>query len=111
MGCKGSSVQVGSPRQKGADYTVPFFFRFNMYTTYIIYSLKIDKYYTGQSDDLDRRMEEHNRGKTPFLATGMPWHLVYSKEFNSRTEAIKLEKFIKKRGAARFLKDNNIISG
>jgi putative endonuclease len=82
-----------------------------MCTTYIIYSLKIDKYYTGQSDDLDRRMEEHNRGKTPFLATGMPWHLVFSKEFNSRTEAIKLEKFIKKRGAARFLKDNNIISG
>ena len=82
-----------------------------MYTTYILYSSNIDKYYTGQTDDLDRRMEEHYQGKTPFLATGMPWPFIFSKEFNSRQEAIKLEKFIKKRGAARFLKDNNIISG
>jgi putative endonuclease len=82
-----------------------------MYSTYILFSPKIDKYYTGQTDDLVRRLEEHNRGKTPFLATGMPWILLYSKEFNSRHDAIKLEKFIKKRGAARFLTDNNIITG
>jgi putative endonuclease len=82
-----------------------------MYTTYILFSSKIDKYYTGQTDDLDRRMEEHNRGKTPFLETGMPWNLVFSRECNSRHDAIKLEKFIKKRGATRFLKDNNIITG
>ena len=82
-----------------------------MYITYILYSPKIDKYYTGQTDDLDRRFDEHNRGKTPFLATGMPWYLKFSKEFNSRQEAINLEKIIKKRGAARFLHDNKIATG
>ena len=82
-----------------------------MYTTYILYSSKIDKFYTGQTMDLDHRLEEHNRGKTSFSATGMPWQIVFSKVFKSRTDAMKLEKFIKKRGAARFLIDNNIKVG
>jgi putative endonuclease len=82
-----------------------------MYITYILYSSKIDRFYTGQTEDLDRRLEEHNRGKTVFLATGVPWIIVYSKIHNNRSEAIKEEKFIKKRGAARFLKDNNFEIG
>ncbi len=82
-----------------------------MFITYILYSPKIRKFYTGHSLDLDRRFDEHNRGKTSFSASGMPWQIVFSKVCNSRTEAMKLEKFIKKRGAARFLKDNNIKVG
>ena len=82
-----------------------------MYITYIIFSSTIQKYYVGQTGDLIRRLEEHNRGKTPFMSRGVPWILIYSKEFSSRSEAIKLESFIKKRGAARFLKDNNIEIG
>ena len=77
-----------------------------MYLTYIIYSHKIDKYYTGQTSDINRRLEEHIRGKTQFMATGMPWKLMYSHEFQSRQEAVKLERSIKKRGASRFLDDN-----
>ena len=76
-----------------------------------IYSSVIDKFYTGQTEDIQRRLEEHNRGKTSFSAQGMPWTLVYSKDCSSRSEAIKLQKFIKKRGAARFLIDNNITLG
>jgi len=82
-----------------------------MFFTYILYSTKIDKFYTGQTLDIDRRLEEHNRGKTSFSANGMPWQLVFSREFPSRQEAIRLEKLIKKRGAARFLNDNNITVG
>jgi putative endonuclease len=82
-----------------------------MFITYILFSSKIGKFYTGQTDDLDRRMEEHNRGKTSFMASGMPWEIIYSKEFNSRQDAIKLERFIKKRGAARFLDDLKVFQG
>jgi putative endonuclease len=79
-----------------------------MYFTYILYSDKINKFYTGQTSDFDRRFEEHNRGKTPGMAKGVPWKLIYSKKFLLRSEAIKLEKFIKKRGAGRFLRDNKL---
>ena len=82
-----------------------------MFTVYIIYSSVIDKFYTGQTQDIERRLEEHNRGKTSFSAKGMPWTLVFSKECSSRSEALKLEKLIKKRGAARFLNDNKIPVG
>lgn len=76
-----------------------------MYITYILYSPKIKKYYTGQTIDLSRRLEEHNRSKTPFTSKGRPWTLMFHIEVDSREEATKLERFIKKRGAQRFLND------
>jgi len=79
-----------------------------MNVTYILYSVKINKYYTGQTTDLIRRLEEHNRGKTAFMASGLPWKLIFYKELKSRQEATRLEQIIKKRGAKRFLEDNNI---
>jgi putative endonuclease len=82
-----------------------------MVTTYILYSSRINKFYSGQTKDISKRLQEHNRGKTPFMASGSPWELVFFREFNSRSDAVKLESFIKKRGAARFLNDNNIIVG
>jgi putative endonuclease len=82
-----------------------------MYNVYILYSNRIDRFYTGQTEDLERRLLEHNRGKTAFLARGMPWKIVYYKGFSSRTEAMEHERFIKKRGASRFLTDNNIEVG
>jgi putative endonuclease len=82
-----------------------------MYFAYILYSSKISKFYTGQTKDISKRLKEHNHGKTSFMASGRPWILVFSRELKSRSDAIKLELFIKKRGAARFLNDNNIIIG
>jgi putative endonuclease len=82
-----------------------------MYTTYIVFSVKLNKYYIGQTCDLNRRLQEHNRGKTKYFVAGIPWKIVYSKEFNTRAEAVNLEARIKNRGAARFLKDNNITVG
>ena len=76
-----------------------------MYYTYILFSSKLNKYYTGQTIDLDRRLEEHNRGKTSFMKSGIPWELVYSTSFDTRKEAVNQEHMIKKRGAARFLSD------
>ncbi len=61
--------------------------------------------------DLKKRLDEHNRGKTKFSAAGAPWILVFSKDFESRTDAILLESKIKNRGAARFLIDNQISVG
>ena len=68
-----------------------------MFITYILFSPSLGRFYTGQTMDIDHRLEEHNRGKTQSIAFGIPWKLVYSKMLPSRSEAIKLEKFIKKR--------------
>ncbi len=76
------------------------------FTTYILFSHSIKKFYTGQTEDLEKRLEEHNRGKTPGMARGIPWIVVFSKEFATRSEAVRLENNIKNRGAKRFLIDN-----
>ena len=58
-----------------------------MYYTYILYSETLKKFYTGQTESLERRLLEHNHGKTEFMKTGIPWIIVFSKSFQSRGEA------------------------
>ena len=40
---------------------------------YILYSEKLDKYYIGACNDLDRRFYEHNIGHSKFTSLGIPW--------------------------------------
>jgi len=103
-GARGRPFKSDHPDKKEGFIFCPSFFQ-RMFTTYILYSNSLNKYYTGSTIDLPRRLNEHNRGKTPFMATGIPWKLVFKKEFLTRPEAVKLEKQIKKRGASRFLSD------
>ncbi|MDA3880621.1 MAG: GIY-YIG nuclease family protein [Prolixibacteraceae bacterium] len=44
-----------------------------MYTVYILYSEKIDQYYTGYTNNIDRRLSEHNRRKGKYTDRGIPW--------------------------------------
>ena len=79
-----------------------------MYYTYILYSEKSQRYYTGQTSDLTNRITEHNSGETRSIRHGIPWILVWSEQFQTRAEAVKKELFIKGRGAKRFLEDSKV---
>jgi len=74
---------------------------------YILQSQSNGRYYCGQTDDLDRRIRQHNdpdyHGSRTTKVFPGPWSLVWQAEFVSRSEAMLLEKSIKKRGIARFL--------
>ena len=72
---------------------------------YILYSGKLDKYYIGSTPDLERRLQEHNRGKEKFTKTGVPWKLVYKEQFNDLKDARKREVYIKKMKSRKFIKD------
>ncbi|MBK8483141.1 MAG: GIY-YIG nuclease family protein [Saprospiraceae bacterium] len=78
-----------------------------MYTVYILFSEALKKYYVGSTQHFIIRFEEHNRGKSNFTSTGIPWILVKKIEVNSRAEALRLETKIKKRGIERYLKNSN----
>ncbi len=75
------------------------------YFVYILYSNCLDKFYTGQTDNLEKRLTRHNAGHGKYTKKGIPWTLAWSKQVESRSEAIKLEQTIKKRGAKRFIED------
>jgi len=76
-----------------------------MFTTYIIFSPSINKYYIGHCEDFSVRISQHNTGRNKSTKAGAPWELVYSSRFDTRSRAMALEKKIKNRGAKRFLDD------
>ena len=75
-----------------------------MYYVYVLRSKSTNTLYTGQTEDLHRRIEEHNSGKGPgrYTKNKGPWELLYFEEFNTRSEALVREKYFKT-GAGRDL--------
>ena len=68
-----------------------------MFFVYIIESAVDNSFYIGQTKDLIKRVKYHNEGLSKYTSKKTPWKLVYSEEFNTRTEAIKRERFLKNR--------------
>ncbi len=79
-----------------------------MFFVYILYSRSINKYYIGQTNDLERRISEHNSGQTTYSSRGISWELIYQEEKNTRSEAMLLEMKIKQRGISRYLQNKKI---
>ncbi|BBA34754.1 tRNA/rRNA methyltransferase SpoU [Methylocaldum marinum] len=53
-------------------------------------------YYTGHTDNLEKRVAEHQTGLCEgYTASRLPVELVFSQEFSSRTEALAMEQQIK----------------
>jgi putative endonuclease len=74
-----------------------------MYTLYILHSKKLDRYYVGFTNDLSRRLTEHNRIKGKYTDCGIPWDLVYTEIFNIKKDAMAREKFIKSMKSKKFI--------
>jgi putative endonuclease len=70
-------------------------FFINMFTVYILYSIKFDRFYKGQTSDLNRRLKEHNNQEEKSTANFVPWILVWHKLVSTRSEAVILEKKLK----------------
>ena len=67
-----------------------------MFFVYILQSMKDDSFYVGQCEDLDKRMSKHFDGMSKYTASKRPLRLRYFEVFDTRTEAIQREKYIKK---------------
>jgi len=71
--------------------------------TYILFSVKLNKYYIGACTDINRRLHEHNTGHSKFTSTGSPWVLKYSETFETLQEAKKRELYIKKMKSRKYI--------
>ena len=70
--------------------------KIRMYYTYILKSLKDGRHYIGYTNDLKRRLEDHNRGKSVSVKNRGPFEIVYTEKFETRIEAQNREKIIKR---------------
>jgi putative endonuclease len=66
-----------------------------MYYVYILYSRKLNKFYTGCTKDIKQRIQQHNSGIVPFTSKGIPWTLIYYEAFLEKQDATREEKFLK----------------
>jgi predicted GIY-YIG superfamily endonuclease len=65
---------------------------------FFIYMLECNdgSYYIGHTDDIDRRISEHNNGQiSGYTKNRLPIKVVYTQDFATRDEAINAEQQIK----------------
>ncbi|MBD3636515.1 MAG: GIY-YIG nuclease family protein [Crocinitomicaceae bacterium] len=66
-----------------------------VFYVYILYSEKFDKYYIGQTNHLQARINRHNKGIVTYTKPYIPWVLAWSCEKATRSDAMTLEKKLK----------------
>ncbi len=66
-----------------------------MFTLYILYSEKIDHFYVGYTNNIVRRLKEHNTVRGKYTDRGIPWELVYTENYETKQEAKNREAEIK----------------
>ncbi|MCE7068160.1 GIY-YIG nuclease family protein [Dyadobacter sp. CY326] len=75
------------------------------FVVYILFSDSLDKFYVGQTQNLDSRLRMHNGRRVNITAKGVPWKLFYTFECSDCSTAMQLESKLKKRGIKRHLQD------
>jgi putative endonuclease len=66
-----------------------------MFFVYVLYSESTNKFYIGSTSHIPIRVARHNAGKVPSTKSKIPWKLVYSQEYPTRSEALRREFEIK----------------
>ena len=65
------------------------------YYTYILQSELTGRHYIGQTNNLEKRLYRHNKGYNLATRNRGPWEIIYSREFETRRDAVRLEKKLK----------------
>ncbi len=71
-----------------------------MYYVYVIKSKNDNKLYTGFTNNLERRIKEHNEGKAPSTKLRNPFVLIYYEAYDAEKDARKREVNLKLRSRA-----------
>jgi len=66
-----------------------------MHYVYILQSLKDGSYYTGSTDDIQKRLSEHNSGSSTYSSTKRPYQLIWYCAFQEKIKALAFEKYLK----------------
>lgn len=76
-----------------------------MYYTYVIQSQKSKYWYTGSTNDLRKRLSQHNKGESTWTKDRAPWDLIYYEACLNKEDARSREKYLKSGTGKRYLKN------
>ena len=66
-----------------------------MFYVYVLYSDTHEKHYTGYTSDLEMRIKSHNELGSDWTKKYRPWKVIYTKEFETKADAMKYESWLK----------------
>jgi putative endonuclease len=75
-----------------------------MYYVYCLRSLENGQFYTGLTNNLERRIIEHNSGKNRSTKAYIPYELLFFETVATRIEARNREKYLKSGVGREFIK-------
>jgi len=67
-----------------------------VFFVYILKSLKNNRYYIGSTNNLGRRLKEHNEGKSKYTKLTKPFKIIYKKKYTNLKSARKREYYLKR---------------
>jgi predicted GIY-YIG superfamily endonuclease len=80
-----------------------------MHYVYIIQSINDpDKIYVGCTENLNKRLSNHNSGTTPHSKKYKPWKLIVYIAFDVKSRAYEFEEYLKS-GSGRQFRDKRLI--
>jgi putative endonuclease len=80
-----------------------------IYYSYRLKSLKDGRFYYGSTEDIDKRLNKHNKGDVKSTKHRRPLIVHYYEEHISRGLAFQREQFYKSIEGYKYLKDQRII--
>ncbi len=78
-----------------------------MYYVYAIKSLERTYIYVGMTDNVERRLDQQNKGQNLSTKAYKPFKLIYVESHKTRIEARKREKYLKSGIGKEFLRMQN----
>jgi putative endonuclease len=85
----------------------------NYYYVYVLRSRKDKFFYTGYTNNINKRVKEHETGRVKSTENRGPLELVYWEGCLNQTDATKREKYLKTAWGKRYIKNriNNYLTG
>jgi len=76
----------------------------SFFYVYTLESVKFQNLYIGFTDDLRKRLQEHNKGLNFSTKAYIPWKLIYYESCLNKLDAQRREKYLKTNQGSRLLK-------
>jgi len=76
-----------------------------MHYVYVLRSLKDGKFYVGYTENLEKRIAEHNDGKSASTKSRIPLELVYCEICKNKVDALRRERYLKTTYGKRYIKN------
>lgn len=75
-----------------------------MFYVYILKSEKSGQWYTGSTNDLRKRLSQHNLKQSNWTKSGVPWSIIYYEASLNESDIRAREKYLKTGNGKRYLK-------